>query len=76
MTGRNSYQVKDVLAVLCEFVTLILDENSVKGLRVTKIVKEIKFEGDCQETEAKFCFQRLPEKISFEFYVFIKSSNL
>ena len=30
----------------------------MKGLRVTKIVKEIKFEGVWGELEAKKCFQR------------------
>ena len=31
----------------------------MKGIRVTKIVKEIKFEGVCGESEAKKCFKRL-----------------
>ena len=39
-------------------VTLILDWNYVKGLRPTKIVKQIKFEGAWGELEAKYYFQR------------------
>ena len=30
----------------------------MKGLKVTKIVKEIKFKGVWGELEAKYCFQR------------------
>ena len=33
-------------------------ENCVKGLRVTKIVKEIKFEEAWDGLEGKYCFQR------------------
>ena len=47
-----------MLSRLCKFVTLILDDNYVKGLRVTKIVKQIKFEGAWGKLEAKYCFQR------------------
>ena len=41
----SSYQLRQVLANFCKLVTLILAYNCVKGLRVTKIVKQIKFEG-------------------------------
>ena len=34
--------------------------TSVKGLRVTKIVKQIKFEGTWGKLEAQYCFQRQP----------------
>ena len=47
-----------MLSIFCKFVTLILHGNYVKGLRVTKIVKQIKFEEDWGELEAKYCFQR------------------
>ena len=39
-------------------IALNLDCNSVKGLRVTKNVKEIKFEGVWGELELKKSFQR------------------
>ena len=32
-------------STFCNSIALILGQNSVKGLRVTKIVKEIKFKG-------------------------------
>ena len=32
--------------------------SHVKGLRVTNIVKKIKFEGAWDKLEAKYCFQR------------------
>ena len=35
-----------------------LDDNYVKGLRVTKIVKQIKFEEECGELQSKYCFER------------------
>ena len=34
-----------MLSFLCKLVTLILDYNYVKGLRATKIVKQIKSGG-------------------------------
>ena len=43
--------------MFCKFFTLTLDENYVQGIRVTKIVKEIKFEKNWGELEAKYCFQ-------------------
>ena len=55
---KSSYQAKQILSLLCKLVTLILDANYVKGLRVTKIVKPIKFERDWGNLEAKYCFQR------------------
>ena len=55
---KSNYQVKQTLSLLCIFVTVILDENYVKGLSVTKIVKQIKFEGDWGKLEAKYFFQR------------------
>ena len=33
------------LGLFCHLIVLILGQNSVKDLRITKIVKEIKFEG-------------------------------
>ena len=36
---KSSYQVKQNLSLLCKLVTVILNLNYVKGLRVTKIVK-------------------------------------
>ena len=55
---KSSYQVKQILSVLCKLVTLILDLNNVKGLRVTKIVKQIKFEEAWGELVAKCCSRR------------------
>ena len=42
---ENSYQVRHILGLFCQLIALILGQNSVKGLKVTKNVKEIKFEG-------------------------------
>ena len=42
---KSSSQVKQSLALSCQLVALILGWNCIKGLRVTKIVKQIKFEG-------------------------------
>ena len=55
---KSSYQVKQILSLLWKFVTLILDQNYVKGLRDTKIVKQIKSEGGWGELKPKYCFQR------------------
>ena len=51
---ESSYQERKILAPFCKLVTLILEWNCVKiGLRVTKIVKQIKFEWVWDELEAK-----------------------
>ena len=41
----SSYQLKQILAVFCDLIPLILGRSSVEVLGVTEIVKEIKFEG-------------------------------
>ena len=42
----------------CHLIALILVLYNVKGLRITKNVKEIKFEGVLGELESKKSFQR------------------
>ena len=44
--------------LFCNLVALILSGSSVKDLRVTKFVKNIKFEGVWFELDAKDCLQR------------------
>ena len=41
---KSSYQVRQILGLFCCLIALILGWNSVKGLRVIKNVKGIKFE--------------------------------
>ena len=55
---KSSYQVRQILALFCNLIALILGWHCVKGLRVNKIVKEIKFEGIWGELAVKKCFQR------------------
>ena len=55
---KSSYQVRIILALFYNLIALILDENCVEGLRVTKIVKEIKFQSVWGELKAKNCFQK------------------
>ena len=55
---RSSYQVSEILALFCDLIALIFSLNYVKGLRVTKIANEIKFEGIWGELEPKNCLQR------------------
>ena len=43
-----------ILALFCNFVAFILDHNC--NLRVAKIVKTFKFEGEWGELEARNCF--------------------
>ena len=52
------YQIKQTFSLHCKLLTLILDLNYVKGLRVTKIAKQSKFEGTWGKLEVKYCFQR------------------
>ena len=57
---ESSYGVRQILALFFILVALILVWNCVKGLKVTKIVKQIKFEGVWGKLEAKNCLQRQP----------------
>ena len=64
----SSYQLRQVLANFCKLVTLILAYNCVKGLRVTKIVKQIKFEGVWGESSIlrgkDWCFTQFSTEIA------------
>ena len=51
--GESSYQVRIILGFFCHSISLILGLNSVKDFRVTKSVKEIKFEGVWGEVELR-----------------------
>ena len=50
---KRSYRVRQLFALFCNLIALTLGQNSVKGLRVTKIVKEFNFEGAWDELESK-----------------------
>ena len=39
--SKSSYQEKQVLALSCNLIALVLDSNILKDLRVSKIVEEI-----------------------------------
>ena len=56
--GKNSYQTRQFLAIFSNLTTLTLGYNSVKGLRVTKIAKETKFEAVWSKLKSKTGFQR------------------
>ena len=47
---------KENLAIFCNLIALILSQNYAEVLRVTKIVKEIKFEGVWGELKSKKMF--------------------
>ena len=64
---KSSYKVRKNLAISCNSVALILDWNCVKGIIVTKIVKNIKFEKNWNKLVTK--------NFIFAFYVFVNSSN-
>ena len=44
-TSLFSYQVRKIFTLFCKLVALIVKLNRVKGLRSTKIVKQIRFKG-------------------------------
>ena len=56
----SSYGVRQILVLFFILVALILVWNYVKGLKVTKIIKQIKFEGVLGKLEAKNCLHRQP----------------
>ena len=51
--GKNSSQVRRTVALSCNLTVAILGYNYVKGIRVTKIVEKITFEGVLSELEPK-----------------------
>ena len=55
---KCSYQVRQILAVCCSLISLILASNCLKGIRVIKVFKEIKFECVLDEWQPMKCFQR------------------
>ena len=55
----SSYQLKQILAVYCDLIPLILGQSSVEVLGVTQIVKEIKFEGVLDKLKSKKMLQRI-----------------
>ena len=50
---ESSYDVRLIFGLFCSSIAFILGLNSVKGVRVTKNVKEIKFEGVWGELESR-----------------------
>ena len=50
---ESSYHVTIIVGLFCHSIALIFALNSVKDLRVTKNVKEIKFGGVWGELESK-----------------------
>ena len=55
---KSSYQVRQILTLICSLIALILGKKSAENLRVTKMFKEINFEGASAELESKKWFQR------------------
>ena len=55
---KSSYQVRQILAIFSNLTAIFLVWNSLNGLRVTKNVKEIMFEGVWGKLESKAGFQR------------------
>ena len=50
--------MRQIVGLFCKLTSVIFSYNGVKGLRVTKNIKEIKFEGVCREIESKKLFQK------------------
>ena len=74
---KSSYHVRQLSALFCNLVALILGSNCAEVLRVTKIVKEIKFEGAWGKLDAKTCFPRQPRAIYLKkTLVFMRNSVL
>ena len=74
---NSSYQVRQILALFYNLVAVILGWNCVKGLRVTKTVKQIKFEGIWGDLAAKLYFQRQSfKKYLKQTLVFMENSAL
>ena len=64
---KNNYHIQQILTVFLKLITLILGENCAKELGVTKIIKQIKFEGTWGELEARNYFQRCMKNFLLHF---------
>ena len=58
---ESIYQVRQILTPFRILVALILGWICVKCFRVTKLIKQIKFEGVRGELKAKHCLERFPQ---------------
>ena len=55
---KSSYQVREILGVFFHLIALILRKTRFKDLKVTKNVKEIRFEEAWGKIESKKSFQK------------------
>ena len=55
---KSNYELRPILVLFCNFVALVLGSSCVKGLIITKFVKQIKFEETWGWKESKNCLQR------------------
>ena len=54
----KSGDVRQILGFFCHLIALVLGEIDMRGVRVTKNIKEIRFEKVWYELESKISFQR------------------
>ena len=57
--SESIYQARQILAYFCKLGALMLRENYLKGLRVTKIVKQLKFQGSLRWVKNKKLFAEI-----------------
>ena len=57
---KNSYRIRQVLSFFSNLTSIILVENSVKGIKVTAIAKKIKFKAVWGELQPENGIQRIP----------------
>ena len=62
---NKNYQVRQILATFSNLIALMLGWNSVKSIKVTKIAKEIKFEGVLGQVKIRSRFPETFRKIFF-----------
>ena len=60
INNSRSYILVQTLTIVFNLAALVLCSNSVKGLRVTEIPKQIKFKGVSDELAPRKWFQRQP----------------
>ena len=53
---ESSFYLRQILLLFCKSNAVIVGENCVKGLCVTKIFKQIKFERVWGELDKRNCF--------------------
>ena len=71
---KSNYELRPILVLFCNFVALVLGSSCVKGLIITKFVKQIKFEETWGWKESKNFAETIMAKLFQTPFLLIRNS--